>query len=281
LYRTYATIGNSEKSEYYKNIILNNHGDTEYAEIIRNPNYLADKAKEKSELELFYEDTYRKYLNGEYASVITRKGQADVQFPQNHLTPKFELLKTLAIGRTQPLPVFEASLNEIVRNYPNDSIRDVAQEIIDYIGSQTELPVVGDAPVSGPDTSAANQRFYTYQPDTTHFVILIFQNIGGPINPDRLKNRMSDFNSANFGARALTMQDFLFDHRNKIFVFKSFPNKNDAMQYADAVYDNDNIFGNVNHEEYKLYSISVNNLPELLTQKKTDDYENFYRNFYR
>ena len=44
LYRLYAQLGNPTKSEYYKNIILNQYGDTEYAEIIRNPNYGQDMA---------------------------------------------------------------------------------------------------------------------------------------------------------------------------------------------------------------------------------------------
>jgi tetratricopeptide (TPR) repeat protein len=282
LYRIYQTLGETAKSDYYKNKILNEHPDTEYAKIIRDPNYLANKAQEKSQLEIFYEDTYRKYLNGEYADVIARKGQADVQFPQNAYVPKFDLLRTLAIGRTQPLPVFEASLNDIMKNYANDSIAEVAQQILDYIHDTKNVPPpVGDAPVSGFDTSKANAKLYTYLPDTTHFVILIFQNIGGPLNPERVKNRLTDFNSANFGSKGITIQDFLFDHRYKIFIVKNFSNKSDALQYTAAVYDNDNIFGNVNHDAYRLYAISVNNLPTLLGQKKTDDYEDFYRGLYQ
>ena len=53
MYRIYAQIGNAQKSEYYKNIILTKHGDTEYAEIIRNPNYAAERASKKSNLEIF------------------------------------------------------------------------------------------------------------------------------------------------------------------------------------------------------------------------------------
>jgi hypothetical protein len=158
----------------------------------------------------------------------------------------------------------------------------VAQDILDYIHDQNNPALlVGDAPASGTDTSKANQKIYNYLPDTTHFVILIFQNIGGPLNPERLKTRLSDFNSASFGAKGITMQDFLFDHRNKIFVMKSFPNKAEALQYSNAVYDNDNIFGNVNHDAYKLFPISVNNLPTLLNLKNTESYEDFYRNFYQ
>ena len=282
LYRTYATLGNTIRSDYYKNIILHEHGDTEYAEIIRNPNYAEENAKKKSSLDLFYEETYRKYLNGEYASVISRKSQADVQFPQSILVAKFDMLKTLSIGRTQPLPVFEASLNDIIRNHSNDSVKDVAQEILDFIHSgsasidttQTDLPLFSD-------TSQANKKIYTYLPDTTHNVILILQNIGGQLDPDKLKNKLADFNTKNFGSNEITMQDLLFDHRLKIIILKSFTDKNDALQYFSTLYDNDEVFVQVSTEAYQLFVISVNNLPILLSLKKTDLYEDFYRGFYK
>ena len=275
-------MGNTAKADYYKNIILNEHGDTEYAEIIRNPNYAIDRANRKSALDIFYEDTYRKYLNGEYNSVIMRKAQSDNEFPGNPLVAKFDLLKTLSIGRTQPLPVFEASLNDIIRNHSTDSVRYMAQDILDYIHTKNETPDVSVAPpVIANDTTDANKKIYSYMPDTLHYAVLIFQNIGGPLKPDRIKNKLSDFNQLNFGSKGLTMQDFLFDHRNLIILLKTFSNKQEALQYTSTLFDNDAVFGQVPSTAYQLFAISVNNLPTLLARKKTEVYDDFYRHFYR
>ena len=90
---------------------------------------------------------YRKFLNGEYGDVIRRKSEADIQFPQSILTPKFDFLKTLSIGKTQPVPAFEASLNDIVRTYGSDPVKDEAQNILDYLhnsGSKTPEPEPAD-----------------------------------------------------------------------------------------------------------------------------------------
>jgi tetratricopeptide (TPR) repeat protein len=284
LYRTYSVLGNSSKAEYYKNIILTNHGDTEYAEIIRNPNYATDKANRKSNLELFYEETYRKYLNGEYAAVIARKTESEIQFPENNLAPKFALLKSLAIGKTQALPAFEASLNDVIRNYSTDSVKDAAQEILDYIqnrGETPEPPPDLTMPASDTSTAVADAHLYKYLPDTVHHVILITQNIGGLLNTERLKNKLSDFNMNNYASKNISMQDLMFDHRNKIFIMKFFNDKVDALEYVNALYDNDDVFGQVSADAYQLYVISVNNLPILLNEKHTADYEDFYRSFYR
>jgi tetratricopeptide (TPR) repeat protein len=288
LYRLYSTLGNQSKSDYYKNIILNQFGDTEYAEIIRNPNYVLEKANRKTELELFYEETYRKYLNGEYYDVIARKAQADQQFPKSILAPQFELLKALAIGKTQPLPTFEASLQEIVRNYSEDPVKDRAQEILDVIHSKGSENV--EAPVKDNGKPAGNQNevapapvvpAFKYMPDTTHYVVLIFQNIGGPVDGNKLKIKLSDFNRINFGSKNIQVQDNLFDARNKILILKEFPNRADALAYNNVLYDNDDVFGNTDPASYQEYVVSVNNLPVLMTQKKTDEYEDFYRNFYK
>lgn len=279
LYRIYAQLGNSQKSDYYKNIILNQYGDTEYAAIIRNPNYAIENANKKTNLEIFYEDTYRKYQNGEYASVIQRKTESEIQFPQSPLAPKFDFLKTLSIGKTQPLPVFEASLNEIVRTYSSDPVKDEAQNILDYLHNNGgKAP---EAPPAAVKDSAANARLYTYNPDTIHYVVIIFQAIGGPVNGDRLKIKLSDFNTKNYATKGYVMNDMMLDHRNKILVLKNFKDKAEAQAYNTHLFDNDEVYGNMDPNSYSQYVISANNFPSLIREKKADTYEDFYRMFYK
>jgi tetratricopeptide (TPR) repeat protein len=280
LYRMFEKSGDAVKAEYYKNLILTKYSNTDYAEILRNPAYAQQLGARKSELELFYEETYRKYLNAEYPSVIQRRNQALAQFPENKYMPQFDLLRALCIGRTQPLPQFEASLSEVVRMYPEDPVREQAQNILDYIKSnQGKMPAAPAAPEGVKDS--LNKRAFTYLPDTLHYVTIILQNIGGMLNPDRVKTKLSDFNNTNYSTKALSVQDYMLDHRFKIFVIGGFGNKQDALSYNSHLLDNDAVYGDVSTDHYKQFAISANNLPELLRQKKSDDYENFYRSFYK
>jgi hypothetical protein len=64
-------------------------------------------------------------------------------------------------------------------------------------------------------------------------------------------------------------------------VIRELANKADAMRYNDHLYNNDDVYGNINPDGYKQFAISANNLPELLKQKKTDEYEEFFRSFYK
>ncbi|MFM2135907.1 MAG: hypothetical protein RL021_1307, partial [Bacteroidota bacterium] len=256
------------------------YSTTDYAEILRNPSYAQQLGAKKSELEVFYEETYRKYLNGEYPSVIQRRNQALSQFPDNTYMPQFDLLRALCIGRTQPVAQFEASLQEVVRMYPENPVKEQAQNILDYIKSnQGKMPEAPPAPETGKDT--LNRRAFTYLPDTVHFVAIIFQNIGGLLNGDRVKTKLSNFNSTNYSTKGLTVQDYMLDHRFKIIVIGNFGNKAEAMGYHTHLLDNDDVYGDVSTDHYKQFAISANNLPEMLRQKKSDDYEDFFRTFYK
>lgn len=280
LFRMCEKSGDIAKAEYYKNLILTKYSTTDYAEILRNPSYAQQLGARKSELELFYEETYRKYLNAEYPAVIQRRNQALSQFPDNSYMPQFDLLRALCIGRTQPVAQFEASLQEVVRMYPENPVKEQAQNILEYIKSnQGKMPAAPPAPETGKDT--LNRRSFVYLPDTAHFVAIIFQNIGGLLNGDRVKTKLSNFNSTNYSTKRLTVQDYMLDHRFKIIVIGNFNNKAEAMSYHTHLLDNDDVYGDVSTDHYRQFAISTNNLPEVLRQKKSDDYEDFFRTFYK
>jgi len=274
LYRLYLAMKNTQKSEYYKNMLLDKYPDSDYAMIIKNPNFMAEKAAKKSDLELFYEDTYRKYLNGEYASVITRKAQAEQMYPGNAYIPKFDMLKTLAIGRTQPIGAFTASLQDIVRNYSEDPVKTQAQDILDYINGMGQMD---ENKIPEKDTL---ERMYNYNEDTTHMVILAFRNVG-PINSDQLKVKLSNYNTKYYSTKGYSITSQLLDHITQIIIIREFADKNEAMLYFNGANDNDEIFGNTNPDLYNIFVISSNNFPSYIKDKKTETYLDFFRKFYQ
>ncbi len=276
LYRIYTAQNEHQKADYYKNIILKDHGDSEYAEILRNPNYAAEMSGKKSNLEIYYEETYRKFLNAEYASVIQRKGESDILYPQSVLTPKFDYLKTLSIGKTQNVKAFEVALQDIIRNYSADPVKDQAQDILDFIHGKG-ADIKGEAPPAADTT----HRLYVYNPDITQYVIVAFQNIGGLINSDTLKIRLSNYNNKYYGLKGYNISNLLYDHRMQIVIVKEFENKADALEYFNGVYDNDEVYGNLNPNAYQQFIISSNNFATFISQKKLDEYYDFYAHFYK
>lgn len=277
LYKLYGSAGNQAKSDYYKNLILNEHGDTEYAEMIRNPNYGADKAKEKSKLELYYEETYRKFLNGEYTTVIQRREDALKEFPENSLMPKFDLLKTLSIGRTASLGTFQSSLMDIVRIHPDDPVKDRAQEILDYIESLSEKKAEEIETALVKD-SATLQK-YNYNPDTTHFIMVVFPIAG--MNAVEMQKKITDYNNKYFSLKAYSTTNLVLDNKNQVILIRNFFDKADAVAYSNDVYNNDEVYGNLSPDKYQHILISQINYAVLMKDRKMNEYLDFYNRFYK
>ena len=275
LYRIYLTHGNIQKSDYYKNLLLDKYPDSDFAMIIKDPNYMASKAQKKSSLEVFYEETYHKYLNGEYAEVIQRKAQSDQMYPGNNLVPKFDFLKTLAVGHTQSLAAFSTSLQDIIRNYSTDAVKDQAQNILDFINSKGEKPE--NKLPAPPDTTV---RLYNYKPDTTHIVVISF-NSNGLVNSNQLKNKLSNYNGKFYSLKNYNVASQIFNPLTQIISVGRFDNKDDALSYRKSINNSDEVFGNTNPELYNVFVISENNFEAFLRQKNLDEYLDYYRNYYQ
>jgi len=275
LYRIYLAHGNMERSDYYKNLLLDKYPDSDFAMIIKNPNYMAEKAAKKSSLEIFYEETYHKYQNGEYADVILRKAQSDQMYPNNVLVPKFDLLRTLAIGHTQNVAAFTASLQDIIRNYSTDPVKDQAQNILDFLNSQNgqreenKLPVADTVP-----------RIYYYNPDTTQIVVISFR-IATPMNTNLLKTRLSDYNTKYYSLKEYNISNQLLGPQTQIITISRFENKADAIAYKNGMAGSDEVFGNENPESYSVFIVSENNFESFLRERNVNEYLDFYRNYYQ
>jgi len=268
LYRIFLAMDDSLKRDYYKNILLNQYPESEYAALIRNPEKANATTAGDSLLHKFYEETYNKYIQKQYAEVIQRKRVSDTLFPANELMSKFDFLKTLSIGYTKSVPVFEASLKDIVKNYPTDPVKESAQEILDMIYGvhKEELPKNSGDPG---DSSA-----YIFAPDTAHMIIVTF--LQKDINSITLRTKLSDYNSQYYSLRQLKIASQQLGKDRQMIVIEDFPDKSSGLDYAVALKEDETIFGSLTPGSFELFVISANNYPRLLQEKDIEKYLSFY-----
>ena len=129
LYRLNSSMQNEERAGYYKMLILSKYPDTEYAKILKNPNYNRDLEAAKSEIEKYYDKTFYAFKKGSYNEAIAMAAAADSLYAKSPIAPKFAMVKALSIGKTGNVAEYESSLNKIIINYPKDPTRAKAQEI--------------------------------------------------------------------------------------------------------------------------------------------------------
>ncbi|MDG1270668.1 MAG: hypothetical protein P8O02_08315, partial [Ulvibacter sp.] len=127
LYKIYAQLENQKLAQQYKDNILNNHSDSRYAEILRNPN--VQLASDASSPEFKYNDLYKAFEASQYAEVIKKSDGYITLYNGTEIVPKFELLKATAIARQDGFQAYKKALNFVSLTYPNSPQGKRAQEL--------------------------------------------------------------------------------------------------------------------------------------------------------
>ncbi|MBN8701961.1 MAG: hypothetical protein J0M08_02790 [Bacteroidetes bacterium] len=280
LYRLNLAVNNSDRANYYKNLILTNYSDSEYARIIKNPDYAKTANANKNIIERYYSETFDMYNSGNYAAVISRCDYADTAYFKNALMPKFDLLKAMAIGRTKDLKSFEMALTAvIVRNPKELEVKAKAQELLDYI-SQKRATASGDTlnkPIKLDSTLNVNAA-YVLEESASHYWVLVVKNNKG--NVANFKVALSNFNATNYSLDNLQITSTFLDNDNQLVYVKQFADKDKALDYYSFTQNEAELFVDLEENTFSSFIISTNNFQALFKNKKLDDYLTFFSENY-
>ncbi len=127
LYKIYEEEGSPLAAEM-KNDIINNHGDSRYAEILLNPQAVLADSNDSPDSR--YEALYKLYQDQQFLATITGAEENINRYTGDPIVPKFEMLKANAIGRLNGFEAFKEALNYVALTYPNNPEGKKAEIII-------------------------------------------------------------------------------------------------------------------------------------------------------
>jgi tetratricopeptide (TPR) repeat protein len=130
LFQVYKNLGEIQKADVYKNLILTEYSNTVFAQIIKNPEKKVEEDVKVNELETTYKNVYYLYKAGEYENVLISVNNLLPTIAYSKLKPKFELLKAYAIGKYQDRETYQQALEFIAVNYGNTDEGKNAKEIL-------------------------------------------------------------------------------------------------------------------------------------------------------
>ena len=274
LYRTNLAMNNITKSDYYKNILLKDFPDSEYAKIIKSPSYAKDAMASRSKVERFYTETYQLYIEGKYSAALANCQTADSTYAKNYLMPQFDFLKALCIGRTQDIIAFEKALTHVVITYPKEPIKDKAEEILELIRKQKlAVPMPKDTTKTTTDTTQAKAKFI-FKEDGDYYWLITIVNGKGDIN--KFKTKLSDLNEESFSTSELTISTIFLDFTNQLVSVKNFNGKAKAMNYYNFFKDNKEAFTDLEPGTYQSFIISAENYNIFYKDKNINEYLQFF-----
>ena len=139
LYQINTDLEDKAKKDYYKNIILKDYPESDYAKIISDPEYYKQIQARNNETNLFYDETYKAFIKEDYHKVIVNYDTASSKYKLSPIFPKFEYLNALSLGKTQGKDRMIASLNALISKYPQHEIIPMAQIVLAYLNKGADL----------------------------------------------------------------------------------------------------------------------------------------------
>jgi len=273
----YFGAGYRDNSEYYKAIILEDFPLSEYAKIIRNPNYLKEAEIANQRREEDYIATYRNFQSHRYNVVLEECNRVIVNEPDNPFIAKYYFMKAFVVGQRSDQVGFERELQIVADNFPDTEEGKEAVEIINQLNKKN-LKVQDKEDKKANKEGTENKSEFTINNDVEHFFALIYPNSKGNVND--VKVAISNFNKKYYSNDKLKVTNSFINKDNQIVIVRRFTNAENALSYYTNFINDDDKLKEINEEGFMIFLISSKNFTKLFKSGDIEGYDNFFKETY-
>ena len=270
LYLIYSNQNKSKKSQNCKEILLSKFPKSIYSRLLNEPEYLANIEQKKESQKTDYEKTVSLYYSKKYTDVISQCDSINKKTERNELTAKYDLLRALAISKTNDSINFRIQLNEIVKKYPETEVKTKAEEIIALLDNPEKMLKINREIERGTP--------YIFEQDEAHYFILIMPKEQTDVN--FIKTLLSDYHSEQYSIETFEITAILFGQDRHLIMIKTFDNSSLATNYYKDFSTASRVNNELSKTENKKLIISAQNFQHFFKHQDTEKYYEFFINNY-
>ncbi len=278
LYQYYKSTEQEEKKNEYKNLIINRFPDTDYAQLVQNPDYYLAMEKKQAYFKEQYKRTYKAFDKEQYLLSLHYANQALSKVERDTLKANFLYIKALSMAQTSVADSMYRTLTTLVHSYPDAAISAQAQNILNRRGKSFEV-VDSTASVGNLEENQALTealKLYDFHPEEKHFVLILVD--AQKINVKAIEVRIQDFNKNQ--DRNLSLTTYPFEGQKYIVSIGAFKNQAAAMYYYTTFTNDNYVFPAVLRNDSKTFVISSTNYSRFFKDKNVEKYESFFKEKY-
>lgn len=275
LYSSNESLKNIPRANYYKNLILSQYPNSEFAKILSDPNYWSKIASQKSVADSYYDDTYELFQNSNYQKVVFRCDSALKEFKDVYLLARFDFLRAVSLGKIHGNDTLAAKLKNISTTYSGE-IKQHADELLAFITEKEDK--TSDSAAVAQKSSGKAEAYKTPSEDALHIYIYIFDTKTG--NANELKAAFSNFNKKYFSSNSLSISSlYLTDTRVMVSV-SHFKTKSEGLKYFDYTKNDNDLSEAIEITNSVSFIVSAENYPIFYKLKKESEYLDFFEKNY-
>lgn len=295
--------GDLDKAKEYQDRLNREDAGGRWAAMVQ-PAESTGAAKTDISVANFYDITYQKLLEREYATTLVRSRTGQKQYKDKVYQNRFKIMEAISLAGMGDYNEADSLLTVFMSNNPKDSLRSWAEAVLNYINTnkpvdtnaaanananagnqqgQQQQKISADAkkkvliPIAPKPSAVPNK--YVYAPNEPHYVVFSF-----PAMEQRAKGvkaGISDFNKFKFASLSLNTDISMLNVKSGIVVTQQFNNINQAKIYMNQLKGTRQLFREYTQGEYQIFLISANNYKKMIADKDVNSYLKFYRANYK
>jgi len=273
LYRLYTNDKSFDKAEIYKNLIIEQYPESDYAKLLLDPDYYKELEARRNLAQTLYDETYEHYEAQRYYTVYSNSTRALNEFKEPpEILAKFEYLRAISLGKIEVVDSLQVALENLVMKYPDSEVTPLAQNILDYLKDPN------DTTSTKKPEEIIDVSIYEFNPNSKQIFALVVDD--NKININALKVRISDFNKKYYSLVNLSITNILLDASTHFVMVGNFNTIDEAMNYYNAIITNEYVYANLTEDDYDGFIIAQENYPIFYKDKDIKKYLTFFRQNY-
>ena len=222
LFLIYKKLGNLSRSDYFRNILLDELPESIYAKIIVNPNYRAESQAASEKLKKLYAQAYDAYKQGKFKRALSIINDGLRNYPENDFVDNMELLKILVIGKSESIYKYQFELNNFVKTYSESELKPYADSLI--LASETfQINLINSTRAQFKNKLTGNHFFvYVYETDPE-----LSETLPGIFDQKIIDNSIT----------GLKVGNLILDDKHSMILISEFTDKESALSFNQIIED--------------------------------------------
>ena len=271
-YKLYSIGRDTEDKELvstYKQRIIREYPNSNYAKVLSDPDYFKNIEKENNRYKELYAGAYDLFQRNQFGQVASISRQALQEFPEEELSANFEYLLVVSEGIAKDTTDFIGDLQSYLTKYPDAEPAQNVALLIEYL--ETANP---EAAYEQKTQEA--KSLYAYTPGAKHLAVIALSKSA---NTNQLMFNIINFNIDNYEDSDLKiLKDELNDF--SLLSITTFDNSKIASDYLKALTSYPDIWRDVDNQGSEIFVISQSNLNLLKKENKLESYIIFFKEQY-
>tara|TARA_Y100000739_G_scaffold222221_1_gene223524 strand:- start:437 stop:2962 length:2526 start_codon:yes stop_codon:yes gene_type:complete len=270
LYRNYDKSGNILKKEELKNKVINNYPNSEYSQLLLNPDMLAQQEQKTVYDDRVYEEIFYVFKKEQYEKVISDVNEYRDKVKRSELKAKFDLIHAFAKGNLFGKDTLEFYLRKMRKENSGTEAADDVIVILERFENERKKMA------QAKKDSLKKEKVFVVSENEPHYFVMIYSNEQNAST--ELLNKISDFNDEFYSTKNLKSKSIAWSDKEDVIVVNTFRTNSESGHYYGTfkqkfLIQNEGV-GDLN------FMISKTNYSKLFKYKEVIQYIDFYKKNY-